>query len=125
VLEFVSFPGVAPFQPQHLAASNRTAVAALMQELVAEDSLRLARLRPDGDAVVSTLTPPNSLAHYYTRVHAPGSAGPVIELSLESLNRGGTALKNRGLLFPPVRAMGEAALGTLGQTFAARLAGFR
>jgi RHS repeat-associated protein len=53
---------------------------------------------------------------YHLLVNAPGGAGETIELGLESLDWAGQALRKKGLLFPPVHALGAAALNTIGQT---------
>ena len=56
-----------------------------------------------------TLLPPTRSAHYYVMMEAPGGAGAEVLLGLQSLNRAGLPLRNKGRDFPAVRAVGPAA----------------
>jgi RHS repeat-associated protein len=56
-----------------------------------------------------TLLPPTRPAHYYVMMEAPGGAGAEVLLGLQSLNRAGLPLRNKGRDFPAVRAVSAAA----------------
>jgi RHS repeat-associated protein len=93
--------------------------SALLDELLPKanpvQQLYPARFRAETGAP-STLSPPRPEGHYYLLVHASGGAGDSIELALESLNRSGHPLRNKGRGFPAVRAVGATALAALGQS---------
>lgn len=55
------------------------------------------------------LLPPSRSAHYYVMMEAPGAAGAQVLLGLQSLNRAGLPLRNKGRDFPAVRAVSAAA----------------
>ncbi len=63
-----------------------------------------SRFSTNGGAI-STLSPANSTNHYHILMRAPGGAGPTVKLGLQSLNRSGYPLKNKGRNFAPVRAV--------------------
>ena len=79
------------------------------------DGLQPSRFKA-GDGATSTLTPPSPLTHYYLLMEAPGGAGSQVELGLESLNRAGFPIKNKGRNFATVRALSAVALASLDQT---------
>ena len=82
--------------------------------MVSVKTLFPARFRSEGGAV-SSLSPPDPKAHYHVLIHAPGSAGETLQIALESLNRSGFPLKNKGRNFPPVRSVSQEALAGIGQ----------
>ena len=116
LLQYASFVGIDPFKPADLVSAGPARIAQVFEKLRIDDSLRISQFKTNGPGVNSTLTPPSSTTHYYTLVFAPGSAGETIDLSLESLNRAGYPLKSRGLLFPPVRAVGSQVQNDIKQT---------
>ncbi len=88
-----------------------------LENVVVETQLEPARVRTEGGAT-NSLDPPLPSAHYYVLVRAPGGdvgSGATMELALESLNRAGHPLKNKGDDFPPVRAMTPDAAQLIGQ----------
>lgn len=116
LLQYASFIGIDPFKPADLVSAGPARMAEVFGKLRLNDSLRISQFKTNAPGVNSTLTPASSTTHYYTLVFAPGSAGETIDLSLESLNRGGYPLKSRGLLFPAVRALGTQAQNDIKQT---------
>jgi RHS repeat-associated protein len=88
----------------------------VLSRIAPADVIVPARHRTVTNVVTSTLDPPQAIGHYHLLVAAPGSAGPTISLSLESLNRAGFPLRNKGLGFPAVRAMSSEGLTQIGQT---------
>lgn len=115
-MQFVAFPSQAPFAPSTLAQQPESAVAALLAGRVAPEFLPPAAKQTVPGLITSGLTPPSPTRHFYVLIEAPGGAGPVLDLALESLNAAGVPLRKRGLLFPPVHALGAATLTELGQT---------
>lgn len=73
-----------------------------------------ARFGTNG-GVPSTLSPANPTNHYYVLAAVPGGAGATISLGLQSLNRSGYPLKNKGRNFAPVRAVSSLGSQLLGQ----------
>src|SRR4029077_15057251 len=73
-----------------------------------------ARVKADNLGHASDLNPPNPEVHFYVLVHAPGGAGDKIDLGLEALSYAGRPLPNKGMGFPPVRAVEQLTLDTLG-----------
>jgi RHS repeat-associated protein len=112
---FVSFPSVVPFKPEDLIALGSAKVEETLGKAQFDEELHVARLKDSGAESPSTLNPPHQSVHYYTLISAPGSAGQTIDIALESLNRSGYPLKNRGFLFPPVRAVDPRTADDLGQ----------
>jgi RHS repeat-associated protein len=115
-LEIISLPGTAPFSPVSLVDTNAEDLQRLLASATVESELLPSRYRDEGGIATSSLTPPQYQTHYYVLVHAPGSAGPTIELGLQSLNWAGNALFSKGFLFPPVHALSGDALAAMGQT---------
>lgn len=87
-------------------AGDPVARQKVMDALTFESFVGPARFRTNGDAI-SNLTPANSTNHYYVLMRAPGAAGAKIKLGLQSLNRSGYPLKNKGRDFAPVRAISD------------------
>lgn len=117
-LDFVRLPETAPFDPAALVTTRPgdEELADTLRALEFAPYLQPARFRGVTNVVESALDPPSPTSHYYVLVKAPGSAGPVIDLALESLNWTGTPLRKRGFLFPPVHALSASTLEKLGQT---------
>jgi RHS repeat-associated protein len=117
-LRFVQFPTNNVFDP--LAASFLTfsPPASLLGGMREASGIMPARFASEPGAP-STLDPPSSAVHYYVLLEAPGAAGGAlgndIEIGLETLNRAGQPLKNKGKLFPPVRAASSYALNQIQQ----------
>ncbi len=105
-IEFVSFPAVAPFDPASQVDASLGALDELVAGMRVERSLQLSRFL-GLPGIPSGLDPPASADHYYVLVRAPGSAGEEIQLFLESMNSAAAPLRQKGLLFPPVRAGSE------------------
>jgi len=63
-----------------------------------------------------SLIPPSRDGHYYVLVDAPGGAGGEIKLGLQSLNRAGHPLRNKGYDFAAVRAVSSQAAAAIQQT---------
>ena len=114
-LDFVSFEDTPPFLANTLVGQN-DALREKFAKMVFTGSLVPARFRTETGVAESTLSPPKPNGHYYVLVHAPGSAGETIPLSLESLNAAGEPLRNKGLGFPPVRGLSSTALSDLDAT---------
>ncbi len=117
-LRFVSFPSNSVLNPLSSPLASQTDMDALFKSMREHATLAAARFRSEGGAI-SSLTSPSPLTHYYVLVDAPGGAGGAggeIELGLESLNRSGFPLKNKGRSFPPVRALSANALQKIGQS---------
>ena len=116
-LEFVSFPDVAPFDPQNLV-DQLGVVEDRLAHLVPVNSLGPARFQAVPGTAISTLTPPSAGVHYYVLIRAPGGdpiANAQIEVLLESLNEQGYPLRNKGAGFPAVRAASPRVLSDLKQ----------
>jgi RHS repeat-associated protein len=105
-LQFVqSLQGLNLTDPSALAADAATRQK-FFDAMLVDSVIGPARFRTNGGAN-STLTPANSTNHYYVLMRAPGGAGATIKLGLQSLNRSGYPLKNKGRDFAPVRAISD------------------
>ncbi len=111
-LSFVKFTN-APFDPGTLAVRPAEVVEALLRTAAPAVTVFQARRRTVANYVASSLSPPGALVHTYVLVHAPGSAGTNIQLSLASLNAHGRPLADKGPGFPPVRAVEASTLDKL------------
>ncbi|MDW8382032.1 MAG: Ig-like domain-containing protein [Verrucomicrobiota bacterium] len=111
-LSFVAFTNAVfdPLQSLPPADQLRRIVAGAQETA----SLEPALVRKEG-TTANDFQPPQPGAHYYVMVRAPGGIGPVLDLGLESLNRSGYPMANRGRGFAPVRAMSDQALGLIQQ----------
>jgi RHS repeat-associated protein len=103
-LSFVTFTNT-PFDPAALAGLPAEAVETLLRGARPATAVFQARRQTVPGYINSSLSPPSPLVHAYVLVHAPGSAGANIHLSLASLNAHGRPLPDRGPGFPPVRAL--------------------
>ncbi|MDB6038861.1 MAG: hypothetical protein JWM99_2702, partial [Verrucomicrobiales bacterium] len=111
-LRFVSSTNIIPYASLAGASANAQSI---YSSLLDETSLFAGRIKSEGGAT-STVTPPNAGFHYYVLVDAPGASGEEITLGVESLNRAGYPLKNKGSSFPPVRAVSSDALAQIKQS---------
>lgn len=102
-------------EPQELV-DHSTNLLQTFEKIQVTDHLIPARYRTVTNVVESTLDPAKPQGHYYVLVSMPGSAGTTIELGLESLNRAGHPLVNKGLGFPPVRALSSNAVNQIEQS---------
>lgn len=96
-------------------ANNATLRQQVFDAMQAATVVGPARFSTNG-GVPSTLNPANPTNHYYVLAFAPGGAGGTISLGLQSLNRSGYPLKNKGRNFAPVRAVSNHGSQLLGQT---------
>jgi RHS repeat-associated protein len=113
-LFFAAFPHTKPFSPTSIQ-NNQSKLDTALSDMALPIGLPVARFRTIQGYVDATLSPPSPLFHYYVLVLAPGSAGDTIDLTLESLNESGFPLRNKGIGFPPVRAMGTKGLQGIDQ----------
>lgn len=63
-----------------------------------------------------SLLPPTRPGHYYALLEAPGGAGASIQLGLQSLNRAGLPLRNKGRDYAAVRAVTASAAASVEQS---------
>ncbi len=113
-LQFVGFPTTGGVVRPETLVDHPDLISLVFSNVVSPGALFPARFRTEGGAV-STLSPAQATDHYHVVIQAPGAAGPTIQVALESLNRSGHPLKNKGLNFPAVRAVSQTALNAMGQ----------
>ncbi len=113
-LHFVAFGGDGPLVDPTALVDHPADIETEFARMRQVASLAPARLGGQGGAT-PTLDPPSRTVHYHVLLDLPGGAGDEVEIVLESLNRAGTALSNKGRDFPPVRAAADATLTNLGQ----------
>lgn len=111
-MSFVSFPD-SPFvvDPRRLPR-KREDLESLLAKSTTVPQLIPARVKP-GPSQVSQLFPADPAVHYHVLVDAPGGSGEKINLGLESLSFAGWPMPNKGMGFPPVRAVSSQALEAL------------
>src|SRR5204863_9140639 len=63
---FVSFPSVAPFEPEELIALGAAKVEETLHKVQFDEELHVARFKDSGAQSPSTLSPPHDSVHYYT-----------------------------------------------------------
>ncbi len=113
-LSFVIFPSASTLvDPKALVGSDPQLNAAF-NSLRPLSGIPLARLNAKGGAV-SSVEQKLPIVHSHVLVECPGGSGAELTIALESLNDGGFALKDKGLSFPPVRAVDPATLQALKQ----------
>lgn len=114
-MNFVYFPTRTNVVDPTAVPATDAGLSQLMDGAVAVQAISPARINPVL-AIGSSLQPPSPKAHYHVLVQAPGGAGKTITLGLESLNRAGIPLANRGQSFAPVRAESASTLAKIGMT---------
>jgi hypothetical protein len=102
-IQVIGFATNAPYNVQALVDTPETELFEKLQKHRQVGSLFPARYRGETGVVNSAISPPVAEAHYFVLLRATGSAGPTINLALESLNWTGAPLRKRGFLFPPVQ----------------------
>lgn len=118
-IRFLVAPDFAVSNPFGEHFLDQTNLDLFFSQAEPQNSLPAARFRSGGGAV-SSLTPPAALVHYYVLVEAPGGYADSendreLYIGLESLDRAGRPHRNKGRLFPPVRALSDLALGWMDQ----------
>lgn len=118
-INFASFPTFGGLvDPTLLHGMTDDAIGKVLEKIQLTVNLAPARVRDQPTVFLkSDLEPaPTPALHYYVLVNAPGSAGRMIEIGMESLNSSGQALANLGQGFAPVRALSAATQAAIGQT---------
>ena len=113
-LRFVAFGGEAPPVDPTELVDDPAQIETEFARMRSVASLAPARLGAQGGAT-PTLDPASRTVHYHVLLDLPGGAGDEVEILLESLNRAGRPLSNRGRDFPPVRAAAATTLTELDQ----------
>jgi RHS repeat-associated protein len=96
-------------------AGNTATLEGVFAAMQVEQLLGPARYRTNNGAANPTMVPPNPTNHYHVLMRTPGGAGAQVKLGLQSLNRSGYPLKNKGRGFAPVRAVSSLASQQLKQ----------
>lgn len=104
-LEFVSFPGLAPFGPDSLVGSSDADLASVLEGAEPAPFLMPTRFKAEAGVIESGITPPDPASHYYVLVHAPGVVGTELPIALQTLDEAGQPVAPKGFLFPAVHAL--------------------
>ena len=114
-LSFILFPKLAgTIANPSVVANDEAALDKLMADSKLITGIPWARLKNKGGAV-SSITPASPLAHSHVLVDCPGGAGSELEIALEVLKSGGSALADKGKGFPPVKALDSKTLKAIAQ----------
>jgi RHS repeat-associated protein len=112
-IAFVQFPSADSLvAPRDLATLGSASRRELLSGMISTTALRPVRRRAPGNTPEGnwpSLQPASPLYHYHVAIRAPGGAGSIIQLLLESLNEAGAPLRAKGKGFPPIRAADSAA----------------
>jgi RHS repeat-associated protein len=115
-LVFVNFPLQSDIVDPRFVSREEEAMNTLLSHAQRAEYLVPARVRADHLGHASDLFPANPEMHYHVLAEVPGGAGETIKLGMESLSPAGWPLPNKGVGFPPVRAVDEPTLEALGIT---------